>query len=275
MYFVYLAVCFLGFLPNTVFALPSAIPTQLMHPTTEAPSPQLILHPGIHPDEDLSDLENLKAKKSSSLYYAALPGSPMGGASVVKLTHLYPAVVLEHSHFVTAVTCNAASNSISVTFADPSSFRTAFDSWGAIRTGFLLISNVPGCGSGTDSLERSFHLISRLVGSEKDLRIVCQAQTIPIHHTVHRDQEIRVHAATYEVEHHRRSNQRNSHSAGATTAALSHPIHNTNTTGVAVHLQERGMFDFVVNALGALKHFYPPATLSEYLLELLLGCLYS
>ncbi|KAJ7634010.1 hypothetical protein B0H17DRAFT_961554, partial [Mycena rosella] len=118
----------------------------------------------------------------------------------MQLTHLCPAVVLERSHFVTAVTCNAASNSISVTFSDDLAFRTAFDDWSKHRAGFLLISYVPGCGLGTDSLERSFHLISRIVGSEKDLRIVGQAKTIPIHHTIHRDQEIRVHAATYAVE---------------------------------------------------------------------------
>ncbi|KAJ7136409.1 hypothetical protein C8R43DRAFT_848891, partial [Mycena crocata] len=108
-----------------------------------------------------------------------------------------PAVQLGRSHFIKSVTCDAA-NTISVTFHDSRAFHIAVNDWNKHRTGFLLISYVPGCGSGTNTFERSFHLVSGIVPSEKDLRVVCQAKTIPIHETVHHDQEIRIHAATYE-----------------------------------------------------------------------------
>ncbi|KAJ7655461.1 hypothetical protein B0H17DRAFT_1146452 [Mycena rosella] len=267
MYYIYLAAFFLGCLLN-VFAIPSAISTQVLHPHTEAPVHHLTLHPGIHPDEDLSDLNNLKAKKASSLYYVAPPGSTVGGASVVELTHLYPAVSLERSHFVTSVTCDATSTSITVTFADGFSFRTAFDDWKTHRTGFLLISYVPGCGSGTDSLERSFHLISGIVGSQKDRRIVCQAKAIPIHRTIHHDQEIRVHAATYEVKSHQGGEMgADSHSAPPTNTSLVLATPNTRTSDLAVHIYERGFFDFVVKVLKVLKKFYPPAIIIGYVAD--------
>ncbi|KAJ6459164.1 hypothetical protein C8R47DRAFT_948441, partial [Mycena vitilis] len=109
-----------------------------------------------------------------------------------------PAVVLEHSHYVTSISCSAENNTILVTFKDRLSFDTALKDWCTHRNGFLLVSYVEGCGTGTALKERSFHLVSGVSDSVKDLRIMCKMETIPIHETVHRDQEIRVHAATFE-----------------------------------------------------------------------------
>ncbi|KAJ6625351.1 hypothetical protein B0H10DRAFT_639569 [Mycena sp. CBHHK59/15] len=123
----------------------------------------------------------------------------MQGAGIIQLTHLYPAVPLEHSRFISSVACNTVSTSMTVTFIDSMSFQTAFDDWSTHRTGFLLISYVAGCGAGVESSERSFHLVSGIVASRKNLQIVCRAQTLPIHHTVDQDQEIHFHVATYSV----------------------------------------------------------------------------
>ncbi|KAJ7121731.1 hypothetical protein C8R43DRAFT_850983, partial [Mycena crocata] len=113
-----------------------------------------------------------------------------------------PAVSLDRSKFITAVTCTSASTRIAITFADHIAFHTAFDDWTKHRQGFILISYVAGCGSGDDSAEHSFHLVSSVVGVEKDLRIVCQMETVPIHHTVHPDQEVRLNVVTYSLRNH-------------------------------------------------------------------------
>ncbi|KAJ6626234.1 hypothetical protein B0H10DRAFT_2211426 [Mycena sp. CBHHK59/15] len=167
-------------------------------PSQGAPDDGLtILHPGLHPDDDTADLNNLKAHKETSLYYVAAPGPRIQGAGILKLTHLYPAVSLERSRFISSITCNAASTSMTVNFKDIASFHTAFNDWSRHQSGFLLISYVAGCGLGVESSERSFHLISRITTSEKDLRIVCQIQTVPMHDTVHPDQEFNFHVATH------------------------------------------------------------------------------
>ncbi|KAJ7131810.1 hypothetical protein C8R43DRAFT_845356, partial [Mycena crocata] len=111
-----------------------------------------------------------------------------------------PAVSPERSNSIASVICNAASKTISVTFTNEEAFRTAVEDWRThLRPGFLLITYVAGCGSGTAALERSFHLVSKFHASEKDLCVVCEGVLVPIHQTVHRDEIITVHAATYEI----------------------------------------------------------------------------
>ncbi|KAJ7031455.1 hypothetical protein C8F04DRAFT_1110316 [Mycena alexandri] len=172
------------------------------HADTHVPSAYttLTLHPGIHPDDVLSDLENLKAKKANSLYYTSGESSPAYGASIIQVKHLLPAVLLERSTFVTSVTCDIFAETISVTFAHKESFRTALEDWRSHDGGFLLVSYVPSCGVGTESLERSFHLVSRVSSAEPGWRIVCHAKMVPIHETVHPDQEITIHAATFALD---------------------------------------------------------------------------
>ncbi|KAJ6536807.1 hypothetical protein B0H19DRAFT_377960 [Mycena capillaripes] len=175
----------------------------------------------------------------------------------MELTHLYPAVSLESSHFVASVSCTSNGKSISITFSDNLAFNTAFDDWRTHITGFLLISYVDGCGAGTDSLERSFHLISGIVASEPKLRIVCQAETIPIHEMVHPDQEIRVHAATF------KDASAHAQPASPTTAT---PMEHTSSalakrraSEISVHVhQHQPRFLFLLGPLAAVLRVAAP-----------------
>ncbi|KAJ7031579.1 hypothetical protein C8F04DRAFT_1185747 [Mycena alexandri] len=238
----------LGLGPVHAFELPGAISTEGLHPKA---SPHLLLHPGVHPDVDKSDLDNLKAKKSNSLYYAAPPGSPTGAAAVMEVAHLYPAVQLERSHFVNHISCNAGGDSISLTFTDLPAFQAALDDW-ETHPAFLLISYVEGCGSGMDTFERSFHLILNVTGSQNDLTIVCRAKTIPIQDTVHRDQEIRLHAATYDVQHRPQNSKHGS----------PHPAHgrglDARSTDLMVYARDIKSFSlkFIAAVLRVLSGFY-------------------
>ncbi|KAJ7747849.1 hypothetical protein B0H16DRAFT_918608 [Mycena metata] len=184
----------LAFFVKTVFAF--------THAETHVPSPHLplTLHPGIHPEDLLSDLENLKAKNTNSLYYASRQSSPVHGATIIQVNHVLPAVLLERSGFVASVTCDITARTISVTFADKESFSAALKDWRSHHGGFFLVSYVPNCGLGTESLERSFHLVSGVSSDEPYLRIVCHAKMVPIHETVHPDEEITIHAATFALE---------------------------------------------------------------------------
>ncbi|KAJ6629580.1 hypothetical protein B0H10DRAFT_2208542 [Mycena sp. CBHHK59/15] len=149
----------------SAFAFPASLPTTIERSDGARAEQLTTLYPGLHPDEDASDLDNLKANKESSLYYTASPDSKRQGAGVLQLTHLYPAVSLERSEFISSVTCNSASTIMTVTFKDTSLFETALADWSQHRTGFLLILYIAGCGTGVDSSERSFHLISGISAS--------------------------------------------------------------------------------------------------------------
>jgi hypothetical protein len=178
------------------------------------------LHPALHPDLDTSDLDNLKANSDSSLYYSTpsgaffvLPADSTGliwilaadasgnlNAAVMQLTHLYPAVTLEHSRYIRSVTCNPTSTSISVTFTDSGPFQTAASDWTA-HSQLLLITYNAGCGAGIASQERSFHLVSDIQTSKTSLKITATIDTISFHETFHEDQDLTFHVASYSMDH--------------------------------------------------------------------------
>ncbi|KAJ7154839.1 hypothetical protein C8R43DRAFT_438268 [Mycena crocata] len=193
--------------PLLFLALSSAFPSSLSThlPRTDGHNAHLMaLHPNLHPDEDTSDLENLKAKKQSALYYSSLSGTDIQGAGMVKLTHLYPAVSLERSHFISSVTCDG-SDALTVTFTNDAAYQTAVKDWTGHYQGFLIISYVHGCGSGVASSERSFHFVSRILPSKAHRKILCQTKPMAIHDTVHPTEDVNVHVITFSQERKRSS----------------------------------------------------------------------
>ncbi|KAJ7267731.1 hypothetical protein C8J57DRAFT_1019007, partial [Mycena rebaudengoi] len=108
-----------------------------------------------------------------------------------------PAVHLEKSRFIAAITCNAAPDTMTVYFTTRTAFQTAFDDWSMHRGGLLLVAFVDGCGAGVDSAERSFHVVDHIAATDHDLRIVCSMATVPLHHTVHLDERIKFHVVKY------------------------------------------------------------------------------
>ncbi|KAJ7032596.1 hypothetical protein C8F04DRAFT_918498, partial [Mycena alexandri] len=111
-----------------------------------------------------------------------------------------PAVSLARSHHILSVDCDSHPGNISVTFDTAVSFQTALDDWSQPQhEGILLISYVAGCGAGVATSERSFHIVTNITGSLKNLTVMGQMKTIPIHETVHPDQEIRLNVVTYQL----------------------------------------------------------------------------
>ncbi|KAJ7027213.1 hypothetical protein C8F04DRAFT_1399581 [Mycena alexandri] len=197
------------------------------------------LHPALHPDLDTSDLNHLKANNDSSLYYSTPSADASGNlnAAVMQLTHLYPAVSLEHSRYIRSVTCNPASTSVSVTFTDRGAFQTAASDWTA-HSQLLLITYSAGCGAGITSHERSFHLVSNIQTSKTSLKITATIGTIPFHETFHEDQDLTFHVASYSI----------SHSAPPPSRRAPPAVVDTRET----KLENRGFFDFLPDDVSGL-----------------------
>ncbi|KAJ7122232.1 hypothetical protein C8R44DRAFT_981442 [Mycena epipterygia] len=216
-----------------------ASPTSGVGDVHSLPSVFTTLHPGLHPDEDTADLDNLKGKFNSSLYYKAKPDSPVQGAGLMQLKHKYPTVSLERSRFISSVTCEPTSDSMVVTFNDSKSFGTAVMDWSTHKSGFILISYVPGCGEGTDSSERSFHFVSNFVVSEKDRCITCHIVATPLQDTLDNSSNILLHVATYGLDDPDGPSPRN---------VSQTPVPSPGAV-VAPHHSKRGWFDKVTQAV--------------------------
>ncbi|KAJ7367563.1 hypothetical protein DFH08DRAFT_980040 [Mycena albidolilacea] len=192
------------FFTVTTFGLFS-VPLASTSPTNSSlanPLPQefTTFHPAVHPDLNTTNVDNLRARLITSLYYQARPGAHIQGAGLVELPHKYPTVVLEHSSFVSSITCNAASTLMAITFRDTDSFNMAVQDWSTHSSGFIVVTYVPSCGLGTESAERSFHFVSDFVSSKKDLQITCRTASVSIHTTIDQDATIRIHVATYRLD---------------------------------------------------------------------------
>ncbi|KAJ7748389.1 hypothetical protein B0H16DRAFT_1420684, partial [Mycena metata] len=152
----------------------------------------MVLYPQRHPDDNLADLANLKASPSASLYYE--------GVSAFALLHFpqfkYPAVALERSHFVSATTCSASGNTMTVTFNNPEAWKTAAQDWTQHPEGFVVISYIAGCGHGLSTAERTFHLVTSVRLNEGKLQIICSVSMIPMT-DAHPGHEIKFHMTKY------------------------------------------------------------------------------
>jgi hypothetical protein len=125
------------------------------------PSPdpsQGILAPGIY-DTDLTDLHNLNPQKDLKVYYEE--GGQGTHAAFVTFTDLkHPTVVLEHSGYITNVTCTGAT--IHVDFSDKSALAYAITAWeSAISEGIIFVTNCASCSYGYPA-ERGWLLVSSL-----------------------------------------------------------------------------------------------------------------
>ncbi|KAJ7717802.1 hypothetical protein B0H16DRAFT_1433621, partial [Mycena metata] len=152
----------------------------------------------------------------------------------MQLTHLYPAVALEHSRYIRSVTCNPTSTSVSVTFTDTGAFQTAASDW-TTHSQLLLITYSAGCGAGITSQQRSFHLVSNIQTSKTSLKITATIDAIPFHETFHEDQDLTFQVASYSI----------NHSAPPPSRRASPAVVDTGET----KLENRDFFDFLSDAV--------------------------
>ncbi|KAJ7791703.1 hypothetical protein B0H14DRAFT_190513 [Mycena olivaceomarginata] len=179
---------FLGaLLPSPVFGSPPAAGF------SHSPEHDVqIMSPKRHPKDDPADLAHLKTQTSGNFYYEG--NGAMTEMHVPVTT--FPIASLDKSDLV-ATSCNYASTSMSVSFRDDESWTVASTDWARHRTGFILVSYVPGCGRGVDTLERSFHFVSSMVLHRSERQIVCAISAMEFKHAVHPDHEVEINAGTY------------------------------------------------------------------------------
>jgi hypothetical protein len=139
-------------------ALPQRRTSTTTVSTPSSDPSQGILVPGIY-DTDLTDLQNLNPQKDLKVYYEE--GGQGTHAAFVSFTDLkHPTVVLEHSSYITNVTCTGAS--ILLDFSDISALAYAIAAWEqAISEGIVFVTNCASCSYGYPA-ERGWLLVSSL-----------------------------------------------------------------------------------------------------------------
>ncbi|KAF2804907.1 uncharacterized protein BDZ99DRAFT_575098 [Mytilinidion resinicola] len=145
----------------------------LSSPTASPQAPQEtnVLRPAVHWDVDLNDHEHLTACMSIDLFYLesrskdnALPHEEptdvaIGFVSVPEMN--YPSVQLEHTNFVSSMTCSG--DTATIILNDLKAFNIAVSDWSKQTAGLVLISTSPSCGSGQpQEAPRHYLLVSNL-----------------------------------------------------------------------------------------------------------------
>lgn len=157
----------------------------------EEPSPastgtaSTILIPAVHPNKDLSRVDNLKKSKSAQLFYSQyIPSDESGPGAVngslpsdipiatIKIPVLaHPVVQLENSGHIASFSCS--SSSAKITFSSQRAFNTALADWHG-EGNFIIITYDPSCGDGHGKNERNFVLVTSINPDKSSLSIVAK-----------------------------------------------------------------------------------------------------
>lgn len=193
------AILALLFLP-----LGGTLPLQGDDITTEAaPAAPTILVPAVHPDQDLSHMDNLKMSTSARLYYCQDTSSddsqpqdadenssndiPTATIHVPEMN--YPVVQLENSQYIATFLCSASQATI--TFSNKNAFQTALANWRKANE-FIIIAYDPSCGDVYEKNERNFILVTEVSADDASLTITAQIQHLTIEDAIGGDNPIHV-----------------------------------------------------------------------------------
>ncbi|KAF7335094.1 hypothetical protein MVEN_02260000 [Mycena venus] len=151
-----------------------------------------VLHPTVHPELDVFDLTLLKPTSGIKMHYhdphASFP-SIRTFASVEVSSFYYPAVLLEHSGYVSSTTCDPDGETITIQFTRRGAWRTALQAW-TKHSKFLLLAFADSCGAGRESGERSVHLVHNVTSNWNRMEIVCQMTEMGLREAIHPEREI-------------------------------------------------------------------------------------
>ena len=119
-----------------------------------------MLIPVVHPLIDLGDVSHLKADNSANLYYSDRKAISMTSqTSLVSIPRTqYPIVRLEHTSYVSSMTCS--SESAILEFSTQTAFQTSAADWKQ-KIPFILVSYVSSCGAGYSSKTRDYLLVHK------------------------------------------------------------------------------------------------------------------
>jgi hypothetical protein len=84
-----------------------------------------------------------------------------------------------------------------VSFKDEESYTVASADWATYPEGFVVISYIPGCGKGVDTLERSFHLVLTIQLRRDERQIVCKISPVELTDIAHPDHDIHMRAERF------------------------------------------------------------------------------
>lgn len=149
-------------LPLTVPATPIVNATRTFTPITP---------PGL----DISNKQNIIPAANVSLYYGAQGGSNVresnaGGLVNLTLAVSTGAVALEYIDTITGVDCG--DDSLTVSFSDGEAYKTAFDSWSAMETLFMITNHLGNCDV---EFERGFFKVDKVAAGAAANTISCSA----------------------------------------------------------------------------------------------------
>ncbi|KAJ7199984.1 hypothetical protein GGX14DRAFT_316500, partial [Mycena pura] len=119
-------------------------------------------------------------------------------ASVHVSGFTHPALILEHSTYVTSTRCDAVLSTITVGFQTRASWKIAIDAWKRHRK-FLIIAFADSCGLGLQSGERSVHLVHNITSVWSQMEIICQMSELSLTESIHPDREVTIDADTFDV----------------------------------------------------------------------------
>ncbi|KAK8015823.1 hypothetical protein PG991_008711 [Apiospora marii] len=149
-------------LPLTVPATPIVNATRTFTPITP---------PGL----DCSKKENILPAANVSLYYGAQGGSIVrdsGSGGLVNMTLAVStgAVALEYIDSITKVDCG--DDSLTVSFSNDEAYKTAYDSWSAMETLFMITNHLGNCDV---EFERGFFKVDKVAAGAAANTISCSA----------------------------------------------------------------------------------------------------
>lgn len=176
--------------------------------TVSASAAATILTPAVHPDQNLSHVDNLKIGTSALLYYrqdssgdgsqaqdasrVSSKDTPIATINIPKLK--YPIVQLENSQYIATLVCSVSQATIK--FSDSNAFRTALADWRQ-KNEFVIITYDPSCGDGYEKNERNFILVTNVSADKISLTITAKITHLNIAEAVGGDNIVHVKVGSY------------------------------------------------------------------------------
>ncbi|KAF4549188.1 Hypothetical protein D9617_23g006030 [Elsinoe fawcettii] len=174
-----------AFLNTTTSSVPLPTGNSTAGTTFEAskvelkPAETAVLTAMAPPGTDLTSLDNLTPSKNASLYFAGAPSdnSSAGTAAALDMKFAYPSVVLDHTVFITSVSCSESV--MRIQYNNKEAYTHASDSWKKDNK-VILITASDSCGlnaSSTVFVSTSFTfddagMIAKVKGAIQDMSTV-------------------------------------------------------------------------------------------------------
>ena len=185
------------------------------------------LLPAVHWDHPIDDIRNLAPSNSSNLYYGNSDPSVEHLFASISATTIYESVILDHSSYVSGVSC--ADDGILINFSSTEAFTFASDTWTttASTSGFVLVTYTDGCHGSSDE-QRTFWLINSLELLADSLSILAVVdRELAIENALH---EVQLEWGTWKASNNS-TNGTSSNTSGSGSSGSGSPSTNSTANG--------------------------------------------